>query len=94
MSTIITAINKVELDPVTCDRIEKMITGSLFTTYTVYPNFKHLKVKNRPQTFLVNLIPHGKIDKVIQLGYNGTKSDIVIEAELFDIDVILVRSME
>lgn len=93
MSTIVTALERVSLDPVTLSKVSDMTTGTLFTTYTTYENFKDLGAVNRPQSFLLNLLTHFGVDKVIQLGYNGLKSDLVIEAELCDVDVVLVRSM-
>lgn len=93
MSTIITSVKDISIDPVTYKKVMDMTTGTIFTTFSVYNNFNDKDVVNRPVSFLRNLIPHGRVDKVIQLGYNGTKSPLVIEAELFDVDVILVRSM-
>lgn len=92
MSTIITATNITRLDPVTLSNVLKNVKGTMFTTYEVYDDFKPAAV-NRPKTFLLNLLEHDVVDIVIQVGYNGTKTEIVRTAEELGLEVILFRSM-
>ena len=92
MITVVTAVNKVDLDPVTLGRVMQNVEGSLYTTYEVYDNFKPAAI-NRPKTFILNQLEMGVVDKVIQIGYNGSKSPIVTTAEELGVDVILYRSM-
>ena len=93
MTTIVTATRKTMLDPVTLNHVLQNCTGTIYTTFDTYDNFKTDKsVVNRPVTFLANTIIHGVVDKVIQIGYDGvTKHPLVVEAELCDVDVILYR---
>jgi hypothetical protein len=94
MTTIVTATTKTTLDPVTLNHVLQNCTGTIYTTFDTYDNFKHDKsVVNRPATFLANTIIHGVVDKVIQVGYNGVnKHELVDEAEACGVDVILYRS--
>jgi hypothetical protein len=92
MTTIVTATRKTRLDPVTLNHVYQNCTGTVYTTFDTYDNFKSDKsVVNRPVSFLLNTIIHGVVDKVIQVGYDGTKHPLVVEAELCGVDVILYR---
>lgn len=92
MTTIVTATNLVELDPVTLTKVMQNVEGSLYTTYEVYNNFKPTAI-NRPKSFLLTQLEMGIVDKVIQIGYNGTKTQLARAAEELGVDVILYRSM-
>jgi hypothetical protein len=95
MTTIVTATRKITLDPVTLNHVLQNCTGTIYTTFDTYGNFKSDKsVINRPVTFLENTIIHGVVDKVIQVGYDGVKHALVHEAEACGVDVILYRSRE
>lgn len=93
MSTIVCATKRVDLDPVTLSKVRNEVVGSIYTTFNTYFNFNDKEVVNRPNTFLANMIAGGVVDKVIQIGYDGLKSPLVTDAELFDVDVVLFRSM-
>lgn len=93
MTTIICATRRVDLDPVTVNRVLDAAIGQIYTTFDTYFNFDDKIVINRPKTFLINMIIGGVIDKVIQIGYNGTKCELVHEAEAEGVDVILFKDM-
>lgn len=93
MSTVVCAIRRVDLDPVTLNRVRNASVGTIYTTFNTYFNFNDNEVVNRPNSFLANMIAGGVVDKVIQIGYDGIKSPLVNDAELFDVDVVLFRSM-
>jgi hypothetical protein len=92
MTTIVTAVKKTVLDPVTVLNILDLVEYPLYTTNEVHNNFPRIST-NRPKTFLISLIEDGKVDKVIQVGYGGTVTEIARTAQELDLDVILYRSM-
>lgn len=93
MSTIITAANHVVLDPVTMKRVVDLVSGNLYTTYEVYDNFASIAT-NRPKSWLLNLIEFDKVDTVIQLGFDGHKTEIVRVAEDLGLDVYLFNRVD
>lgn len=86
---IVTAENYVVLHMVDRTKWQNYIGDKeVYTTYEVYTNFPG--AHNRPKSWLINAIHDGVVDKVIQLGYSGAKTEIVRAAEAFDLEVLLV----
>lgn len=95
LRTIVTSTHRITLNPVTVLMVTDNAVGWLYTTYDVYHNFAHIgSAINRPTGQLISMIQNHEVDKVIQVGYTGRKTQIVQEAELLDMDVLLIRNME
>jgi hypothetical protein len=63
--------------------------GSVFTNFNANSNFENGLL--RPNHILGEMIERGEIDKVVQIGYDGFKHQVVSIAESSDVNVVLYR---
>jgi hypothetical protein len=91
--TFVVAEKKIHLDLPTLKRVLKHVDGTIYTNFETYSSFEGagIAVVNRPKTFMLNLLEHSVVDKVIQVGYEGVKCEVVRTAEELGVDVILFR---
>jgi hypothetical protein len=92
MRTIITADRRLEqAAPATLARVLRNVHSQMWHTVEVNRTFENLDSLMRPKEWLKNMIVMGQVDKVIQMGYDVVKTELVQEAEAAGIDVILFR---
>jgi hypothetical protein len=96
LTTFIVANKRVKLGPVTLRRILKETVGTIYTNFETYSSFSDMGIVviNRPKIYMLNVLEHGVVDKVIQVGYDGAKCETTRLAEELGVDVILFRRME
>jgi hypothetical protein len=87
---IVVATQKTKISPQLAASL--LAADELYVTYETYDNFDNSAVKCRPVSFMSHLLANGRVDKVVQVGYNGIKHELVQDAESFDIDAVLYRS--
>jgi hypothetical protein len=92
MRTIVTAARRLEqTNIVTLAKVLRNVDGQMWHTVEVNRTFEHLDSAMRPKEWLKNMIVMGQVDKVIQMGYDGLKTELALEAESSGVDVILFR---
>lgn len=92
MRTIVTADRRLEqTNIVTLSKVLRNVNGQMWHTVEVNRTFDILDSQMRPKEWLKNMIIMGQVDKVIQMGYDNIKTELVLEAEASGVDVILFR---
>lgn len=92
MRTVITADRRLPAaHPAVLARVIRNVDAPMWHTVEVNQTFDSLDSLMRPKEWLKNMIIMGQVDKVVQMGYDGFKTELVLEAEAAGIDVILFR---